>query len=188
MGTVSKPVKTSQVVLAVLLVGLAAAWVFFQFSRRSNAMDHWVGQPLPRFEMTDIRGQTLTSESLKGKVVLIDFWATWCGPCVAATPMVQALHDQFSGSGLVVIGANLWETGQDNRPLVGPERAAEYARKHNYTFTFTFGNEALAQAVGITGIPTMLVLDKEGIVRKTVVGYGPGVKKDLERAIKPLLN
>lgn len=177
-------------VLAVLLAALLAAVTFSPrspFRRAGSGVERLVNEPIPRFEMTDVHGNTLTSEGLKGKVVLIDFWATWCGPCVAATPMVQALHEKYGDKGLVVIGANLWETDENNQPAISPDKAAAYAKEHNYTFTFTYGNEALAQEVGITGIPTMLVVDTRGIVRKVVVGYGPGVQGDLDATIKPLL-
>jgi len=145
--------------------------------------DVFQGKEFPAFTMKGIDGKTYTSESLRGKVLLIDFWATWCGPCKKASPIMQALHDKYSSKGLVVIGANCSERGPDKQLLNSPEPATKYAGEHKYTYLFTYGNDELKKAVNIRGIPTMFIVDKNGIVKLVQVGFYPNLQELLEAPI-----
>lgn len=140
------------------------------------------GKPAPTFKMTDLNGKTVTNESLKGKVVLIDFWATWCGPCKKAAPSLQALHEKYGKDGLVVIGANTFERTEDK---VAPAR--EYKKEHGYGYLFTVNNDDLARSWGVRGIPTMIVIGRDGVVQKVQVGFGDGTDKILESVVKDLI-
>lgn len=139
------------------------------------------GKPIPAFTMKTTSGKSISSASLKGKVVLLDFWATWCGPCKAASPMVQALHKQFGSKGFTAIGANTFE--QDNPTGA----AAAYAKEHGYSYTFTVQNDNLATSWGVTGIPYFVLIDKKGNVAKIYRGYGPSVEKELKALVPKLL-
>lgn len=143
-----------------------------------------VGKPLPAFSATSTTGQKVTNASLRGHVVLLDFWATWCGPCKAASPAIQKLHANYGGKGLKVIGADTFEQGAKN--TAGP-----YAKRHGYTYTFTEGNDALATALGATSIPAFVLVDAKGVVRKVWTGLPEGgpdaLYKEIEAAAKPLL-
>lgn len=144
-------------------------------------------KPMLRFDMTSLKGEKLSNDSLKGKVVLIDFWASWCGPCRAVSPIMQTLHDRYRDKGLVVIGANTSERDATGARLKTKDKAEEYSREHKFTYTFTYANDDLARASKVRGIPTMLVLDKKGVVRNVMVGSSPTLQRDLEAALKPLL-
>ena len=143
----------------------------------------FVGKPLPKFAIVSTKGERLTNASLKGKVVLLDFWATWCGPCKAASPAVQKIHDAYGAKGLRVIGADTFETG--------PSGAAKYAKEHGYTYTFGLKGDGLATAMGATGIPLFVLVDKKGIVRNVWLGIprsGVGeLYGNFDKAVKPLL-
>lgn len=139
-----------------------------------------VGKPIPSFTMTDLAGKKITNASLKGKVVLIDFWATWCGPCKAASPSMEKLHKTYAKQGLVVLGAN---TGDDN----SKQKAAAYKKEHKYTYNFTVDNDKLAQAWGVTGIPRFILIDKKGVVLIDQTGFDSSVVTKLEAAIKKAL-
>jgi thiol-disulfide isomerase/thioredoxin len=138
--------------------------------------------------MTDLHGNQLTNDNLRGKVLLIDFWATWCEPCRKASPVLQALHDQYAPRGLVVIGADTGERDVLGRPLRTKEPAEAYAREHGYTYTFTYGNDAFERACRVEGIPAMVVADRQGVVAKVQVGFEDGLPSTLEKVIKPLLD
>ena len=134
------------------------------------------------YQMTDTAGKAVTNETLKGKVVLIDFWATWCGPCKAASPTIQMLHEKYAKDGLVVIGANAFErTDPDGA-------AAGYAKEHNYSYMMTVKNDALAKSWGVRGIPAFVVIGRDGTVALAQTGFGKG-KTDviLEDAVKAAL-
>jgi cytochrome c biogenesis protein CcmG, thiol:disulfide interchange protein DsbE len=141
-----------------------------------------VGKPLPAVKMTDLKGKVHTNASLRNKVVLLDFWATWCGPCKAASPVMQSLHTKFGTKGLVVIGANAEGTGGDTK-----KETAAYAKKHKYTYTFTHSNDALSSKLGVVGLPTFILIDRKGVVREVFTGFGRGSAEEMEAAVKKLL-
>lgn len=141
------------------------------------------GKPFPSFKMTDTTGKVHTNASLKGKVVLLDFWATWCGPCKAASPTMQKLHEKYAKQGLVVIGANTFE-----RPNDRAGAAAKYKKEHSYGYTFTKENDKLAQQLGVNGIPFFVFIDRKGVVREVATGFGAGESPaQFEEIVKKLL-
>lgn len=156
---------------------LATTAVFAQASINDLA-----GKPAPAFKMTDLNGKAVTNETLKGKVVLVDFWATWCGPCKAAAPKLQALQDKYGKDGFIVIGANAFERTEDK---IKPAR--DYQKEHGYTFLFTTNNDELAKAWGVKGIPTMVIIGRDGVVEKVQVGFGAGTEVTLDTLVKGLL-
>jgi thiol-disulfide isomerase/thioredoxin len=134
------------------------------------------------YSMVGTNGRKFTNASLTGKVVLIDFWATWCGPCKAASPTIQKLHEKYAKSGLVAIGANVWERNDK----MGA--AAKYAKEHKYTYAFSVNNDGLTKAWGVSSIPTFVIIDKRGVVRAIQVGFSPSATPaQLEATVKRLL-
>ncbi len=170
MRTITKVAMISAAALTLSSMGLA----------QERGQQH-VGKPAPAFSMKTTTGATITSQSLRGKVVLLDFWATWCGPCKAASPFMQDLHKRYFDRGLRVIGAN---AGERTR---GAEPAKKYASDHGYTYTFTVENDAYFKTIGTGGYPTFVLIDKQGIVRNVWVGYADSRQSTMENAIKALL-
>ena len=127
--------------------------------------------------------QTLSKEYAEN-VILLDFWATWCGPCKAKMPFVQKMYDKYKSKGLKVISVLSGDVGHE-------KAAVEYIKKHKYTFDLVFGNNELSEKYKIRFLPTVMLLDKTGKIvhfRDT-----PGVndnideKVELEDAIKKAL-
>jgi S1-C subfamily serine protease/peroxiredoxin len=146
-----------------------------------------IGKPLADFKLSVIDGTELTSANVSGKVLLIDFWASWCGPCLAASPVLQALHEEYSERGLMVIGANTSERDGEGNIANSPKTARSYARKHNYTYTFTYGSDAFKDVCLVRGLPTMLIVDRDGTVRDVIVGFSQDLKNKIAEKLNPLL-
>jgi len=117
-----------------------------------------IGNPAPDFALSDINGNEIRLSSLKGKVVIVDFWATWCGPCRTVMPTLQALADTYTDQ-LVVLAVSL---DQDPQKAVPP-----FAKKMGLTFTMladTRGPQVASQWGGVNRIPTSFLVDAEGVV------------------------
>ncbi len=140
-----------------------------------------VGDMAPDFKLADLDGKEVTLASLKGKVVLLDFWATWCGPCKAAMPTIQKLHDEYKAQGkdVVILGVNTWEQK--------PEAAKEYMTKKKFSYGCLMKGDELAAAYGVKGIPTLVIIGKDGKVTAVEVGLsdatGGGLRKAIDAAL-----
>ncbi len=125
----------------------------------------FIHQPVPAFTATTLAGDTIGTEDLKGKVVVIDFWATWCAPCVAAMPHLQSIAERYADKGVVVLGIN-----QDTPD----HRAAVDAFLEDKAITFPQildPDDAIATRFGVSALPTTVIVDAEGIVQAWTVGY-----------------
>jgi peroxiredoxin/outer membrane lipoprotein-sorting protein len=118
------------------------------------------GKPAPEFTLTDLDGRTVSLSSLKGKHVLIDFWATWCPPCKKALPHIQTLSEGTEG--LVVLTVNA-EPVSVARPFI---------EQYGYTFTtLVDADRNVSSQYGVTAIPTTFIIAPDGTVAKRMVGY-----------------
>jgi thiol-disulfide isomerase/thioredoxin len=113
-----------------------------------------------------LNGKTVSLEQYKGKVVIVDFWATWCGPCRMAIPVLQDIHKKYGSKGVVVVGASNEDAGT----------VAPFAKKNGMTYTLAADPEGVSKAMEtykVQGIPTLLVVDKKGVLRLYEVGFDP---------------
>ena len=134
----------------------------------------------PDFSLTDVNtGKNFTLASMRGKVVLVDFWATWCGPCRMAIPHLIDLQQQYKGKGLQVVGVSLDQQG----PAVVKPFYQQW--KMNYIVGVDDQGQVARQYGGIRSIPTAVLIDKHGKVITGFVGYRP--KEEYENAIKAAL-
>ena len=175
MRALKKSFTIFAVVGTIAMSGLA-------FGQQVEKVTDLVGRQLD-YSMTTTAGKLMTDETNRGKVVLIDFWATWCGPCKAASPFMQELHKKYQRQGLVVVGANTWEQGVDSKTA-----ATKYAKDHKYEYTMTTNNDKYAEQWGITGIPTFILVDENGVVKNVFVGFAESSKSKMETAVRGLLN
>ena len=137
------------------------------------------GDAAPDFALKDLAGTEVSLASLKGKVIVLDFWATWCGPCKAAMPVIQKLHDEYASKGVAVLGVNTWEQNQ--------KAVRDYIASKKYTYPCLLDGDKLAEAYGVPGIPTLVVIGKDGKVALVEVGLsdatGGGLRKAIDAAL-----
>jgi len=138
-----------------------------------------VGSSLPDFSVADLQGHTLSSSDLRGKVVLVDFWATWCQPCKKEMPGYQKLLDRYSSRGLVAIGFKFDTMMDMQEPL-------HFARKIGVRYPLAVATDDIKQKFGgIEGLPTTMLYDRQGILRTKVIGFE--YTENIEAALTPLL-
>ena len=137
-----------------------------------------VGKPAPDFALKGLNGQTVHLSDLKGKVVIVDFWATWCQPCVIMIPWFIQFRNQYGPRGLEIVGVAMDEEGLS---VVKP-----YAEKMKMNYHVVLGSEEVANSWGgIFGLPTTFIIDREGRIRNRHLGL---VGRDVfEKDLRDLL-
>jgi thiol-disulfide isomerase/thioredoxin len=133
--------------------------------RRAVIAPGELGSSLPDFSVKDLQGRKISSVDLRGKVVLIDFWATWCQPCKKEMPGYQKLVDCYGARGFVVVGFK-FDTMADS------EDPVQFAKKIGVHYPLAIAPDELKQKFGgIEGLPTTMLYDRKGILRKKVIGF-----------------
>ena len=121
-----------------------------------------VGNLAPDFQLQSLDGQTVSLGNLRGKPVLINFWATWCPPCRGEMPYIQEIHEEWSDKELMVLAINIGESSS---------KAEDFMQSYNLSFTVLLDTKQdVAQRYNITGIPTTFFIDKDGIIQEKVIG------------------
>ncbi len=141
------------------------------------------GTRAPAFTTKTVNGRPLSLASLRGKVVLLDYWATWCGPCRMATPTLESLQKQFGSKGLAVVGMSV-----DDPSTVAEVKPFVKAMHITYTITNSpHANSAAARAYNAAGIPSQYLIDKKGRIRWSQAGYSLNERQELAVRIRKLL-
>ena len=138
-----------------------------------------VGEKALDFSLVGIDGAQFSLEGLKGKVILLDFWATWCGPCKQVMPTIQKIADDYKDKDVAVFGVNTWERGEG--------AAKKYMESKGFTYSCLLAGDELATSYGVTGIPTLLVIGKDGVIVLVEVGMASDGGLALRTAIDAAL-
>jgi len=139
-----------------------------------------VGRLAPDWVLKTPDGKKVRLSDLRGNVVVMDFWATWCHPCKMAMPGVQRVHEKFKGRPVKAFGIDIWE-----REGASP---ADYMKSKDYTYTLLLNGDKVADDYRVSGIPSFYVIDPRGRVAYAASGFIPNREKELvgviERALK----
>jgi len=156
---------------------LALVALFSILSSSAFALD--VGARMPSAALTDLAGKPLAAKDLAGKVVIIDFWASWCEPCKQELPALEALYQKYKDQGLVVVGVSV-DSELDKARGLAKGLKLSFPSMHD-------AQHVLAEQFDPPRMPSSYVIDKKGIVRHVHGGFRAGDEKDIEREIRTLL-
>ncbi|MDD8018047.1 MAG: redoxin domain-containing protein [Bacteroidota bacterium] len=134
-----------------------------------NLLKERLNKPAIDFTLKDLEGSSVSLNSLRGKVVVVDFWATWCGPCKSSFPFLQKVYEKYkSNPNVKILAVNTWER------QIGAEREAlvkKFLEENKYTFPVLY-DEGVVEKYGVEGIPTKFIIDKKGIIAFKTIGFG----------------
>ena len=138
-----------------------------------------IGSRLPDFSVKDLQGREIHSADFRGKVVLIDFWATWCQPCEKEMPGYQKLLERYGPRGFAVVGFK-FDTMMDT------EDPLSFAKRNGVRYPLAVASDDMKPKFGsIEGLPTTMLYDRQGILRKKIIGFE--YTEVVEEDLKPLL-
>lgn len=153
-------------VLVAIIASGVIGWYFadsMNSGRGNESSSVAVGMMAPDFELADKAGKVYSLSALRGKVVLINFWATWCPPCRKEMPSMEQLYGNYSKGGLELLAINV-ETN-------GPEIIDEFQKEFPHTFPVIFDlNGAVQQDYGVFKFPETFIVNKQGIIVERVIG------------------
>jgi thiol-disulfide isomerase/thioredoxin len=153
---------------------------------KNDLLKNLVNKPAIDFALKGLDGKLIKLSELKGKVVVLDFWATWCGPCKVSFPFLQQVYEKYKANpNVVILAMDTWENKD------GAEREAlvrKFMEENKYTFPVLF-DEGFVEKYGVEGIPTKFVIDKKGMIQFKSVGFhgGPRMLDELTIQIEMLL-
>ncbi len=147
--------------------------------RRSEVLSGVIRKPAPDWELPTPEGIMVKLSDLKGQIVILDFWATWCDPCRRLMPILSNWVQKQMPEGVEVFSINIWETDAD--------KALAYFQENKFAMTLLYGFDNLAAAYGVEGIPHLVVIDQDGFIRFEESGFNANLDDNLNYWMQFLL-
>jgi peroxiredoxin len=138
-----------------------------------------VSGPAPDFRLMSRDGQAVSLSDLKGQVVMINFWATWCGPCRQEMPLLEQLYSRYESLGFTLLGVNVEENSHD---------AESFLEDTPVSFPILFDPEnGVSQLYNVSAMPSTVIVDRSGNMRFLHHGYQPGYENEYQNQIRTLV-
>jgi len=170
----SKPLKIMLIITlaSVLTMGFAMAGC------SSNSTAPTVGNLAPNFQLDNLEGESVSLSDFRGKPVMLNFWATWCPPCVSEMPYIQQMYEEWRDKGLILLVIHMGGS---------PSQVKEFLQSHNLSLPVLLDiNQDVAQKYGIQYIPTTFFIDKDGIIQEKIIGAFSG-KAQIEMGLSKII-
>ncbi len=169
--------KTLKIMTALMLVVVFTLGLGLTGCSSSETAPE-VGKLAPDFQLSDLDGQSVSLSDFRGQPVLVNFWATWCGPCRYEMPFLQRIHEEQAVNGLVVLGVNLGES---------PDEVREFMGEFGLSFTTLLDSrQEVGLMYNVRAIPTTLLIDGNGVIRDRKVGAFTTMK-EIENALGKIM-
>ena len=164
---------TASLLIVFILISLPAC-------PRSGAPSAAVGRPAPGFALKDVDGRTVRLSDFAGRIVVIDFWATWCGPCRESTIEFEKLHRKYRDRNVTVIGISM-DVGAN-----AAENVRRFAKENGLTYVKLMDDGKASSSYVVTKVPVTYILDRNHTVTKIYPGFLPGLGDKIEQEIARL--
>jgi peroxiredoxin len=206
-------VKRNTVVIGVVLFILAAfawaGWANYEYRKQETekrlksaamstlaaadpdpqqSLSPMIGKPAPEFALEDLSGKKVSLADYKGKAVLVNFWATWCGPCKIETPWLVDLRNQYAAQGFEILGVSTDDIDRDDLKMFGTEKKeiAEFVERMHMPYPVLIEGDKLSKPYGgLDAMPTSFFVDRTGKIVAAQMGITS--KDDLESNIQKAL-
>jgi peroxiredoxin len=161
-----------------LVTGLALAGLIALLPAQLLALPS-KGQPAPAFKVVTTSGQPVSMDNYQGRVLVVDFFATWCQPCRKSIPHLVKMNQKYGKQGLQILGMSADEDGEK---VVTP-----FAAEHHINYPLALAGETVTDAFGVRSVPVMIVIDKKGKVAEVYRGFSDEIADSMELLVKKLL-
>jgi cytochrome c biogenesis protein CcmG, thiol:disulfide interchange protein DsbE len=173
--------KKSYVLLLFIVLGFVAVGCSKTDSTSPARSSAELNAAAPEFMLRDLSGRNVSLSDYKGKVVLLEFWATWCPPCKASIPALVELNRKYQQKGFIVVGVSM-DTDSD-----ASEKIRQFSASHNVTFPVLLANETTPKLYKVISIPTSFLIGRDGNIVDIYKGYSEAFENHVSAKIEKLL-
>jgi peroxiredoxin len=171
--------RKRNIIIAALILALFYSLISCDTDTRK--VSYKVGSVAPDFTLKDISGNKVKLSDYRGKVVLLEFWATWCPPCIDNIPELIRIQDKYNDKAFSILAVSL-DKGSDVESML-PEFVAEYG----INYPILYGNDSVIDLYRVMSLPTGLIIDKEGRVVSVHMGYSDDFEKEISKEIEQII-
>lgn len=140
-----------------------------------------IGDRAPDFTLRDLNGNKIQLSELTGKVVMVEFWATWCPPCRESIPEMKDVYEKYKDRGFVLLGISI-DKGKN-----APVEVSSFVKEHSVTYPVLIDDSDVNASYSVSSIPTSFIIDKEGKIVSKRTGFIPGLGGEISKEIEALL-